>query len=218
MLPKVIRGLRVLGILLVPSLGWAQVTNDHLVPPMSSLTELPFITRYHALLGQRLALDSARTALVLIVVKPSFEPEYALWVRRSGPRFQLVYRVAQQSIWGTKSQPQPGGTVSTKRMALSPGLAQGLIDVLTVALAKARFPATSSEMADGTTFTFATAVPNDGYRSGEVWSPRPNSDMGSLVQLVAGLRELATTADDRDFRQDVLLTEARQLLFRLASR
>lgn len=210
----------VAGSLLVPGLAWAQDTNDHLVPPMGSFTELPIITRYHTLLKQRLALDSARTALVLIVVQPSFEPEYALWVERKGVGFRLTYRAAQKNIGATlsSSQSQAGGTISTQRVALSPTLAQGLIDVLTVALAQARFPATSSERFDGTTFTFAMAVPNDGYRSGKVWSPRTDSSMGGLVNLVAGLRELAIITADRDFRQDVLLTGTRQLLFRLAGR
>ena len=231
-----------IGSVLLASIAARAQAGDYLVPPRSFLALTDDQAHYQANIRRWLLPGAAPLTLAQVVVLPSFEPEYSLTIERAGPTaYVLTYRLAQRSIWQAGGYKIPAsltlltrqGTlaklparqpalasvlVSTRKVDLTPQVAQALLDVWSVALAQTQFPVSEPLYIDGTEFIFATAQPNIGYRSGILHAPpTTGSPMERLIQVVAGLRELATTPDHRDFRQDVLLTEAQQLLIQLAA-
>lgn len=220
--------------------AWAQV-DDHLTPPDDALLH-PAAAAYRASVGRKLKVKLAHSLLVQVVVFPSFKPEYLLSVEQTSlVQYTLTYRLAQQSIWEASQPKMPANVtflnqygapvappkpraapdsipLTTYQVELQPRLAQALADLFTVALAQTHYANDHTIRIDGTQFTFSARDSFASYRSGESWSPTPNSNMGRLVEIVAGLQELATNPANREFAQGVLFSEAQDLLFDLAKR
>ncbi|NML66635.1 hypothetical protein HHL22_15620 [Hymenobacter sp. RP-2-7] len=239
------RHLLFLGGWLAASVARAQAPtfDDHLVPPRSALALGDDQLRYRGTIRHLLLPDKAAQALVQVVVLPSFAPEYSLTIERTGPTYLLTYRLAKRSIWqasapgapanlgvlhgqgATVKPPSPraarldSAAIATRQLLLPPQLAQALVDVCSVALAQMRYPVQEPLRVDGTRLLISTVQPNIGYRSGEAFDPAAaDSRLAALIQLVAGLRELAISSDQLDFQQDILLTAAQRLLIQLAAR
>lgn len=220
----------------------AQASYDHLVPPPGALALGHDQARYQQSVRHWLLPGATAHALLQVVGLPSFAPEYSLIIERSGPTaYTLTYRLAKRSIWQTSGYSTPPNitllapqtkvvklpahpsvndsiAVATRQMALSPQLAQALVDVLSVALAQARYPVDEPLYVDGTRLCFSLSQPTIGHRSGEAFDPAVvGSNMATLIKLVAGLRHLSD-AQQLAFEQDLLFTEVQRLLIKLAER
>ena len=77
--------------------------SDHLTPVEGYFSVANH--SYHLQVRETLLADFSPMPLAGLVVLPSFEPEYALWVGKDWRRHYAIYRVAELSIWKTIQNP-----------------------------------------------------------------------------------------------------------------
>lgn len=157
-------------------------TSDHL-NPAEGYFSAPNHT-YHLRVRETLLADFSTTPLAGLLVLPSFEPEYTLWIGKDWRRYYAIYRVAKSSIWQALQNPLAASvTVNTYSTELPAELAQELAALFWTALGQTRYAQQSAIILDGTAY-YATAFrTGSGLRNGETQSPPTSSKLRGLVDL-----------------------------------
>lgn len=135
-----------------------------------------------------LLADFSTTPLAGLVVLPSFEPEYALWIDKDWRGYYAIYRVAKPSIWQTLQNPlaEPV-TLNTCQAKLPPELAQQMAALFWTALGKTQYAQQPAIMLDGTAYYANAFRAGSGLRNGETWSPPASSSLRELIDLAENL-------------------------------
>lgn len=197
----------------------AQQRDDHLVPTEGLLTSYSGQDQYYSKVRETLYAGLSENPVALLVVLPSFEPEYVLSIDQKGSKYYLTYNQAQKSIWSaSQAQGSPKVEVEAKSVEMSKEAATTVGELFNTALDQVRYPApVMSIRGDGTTYTFIAFRAGNGIRAGETWSPGVKTKMATLVAVAESLKELAATPTNQQLEQD-LLQQAKQLTTELRAK
>jgi hypothetical protein len=166
----------------------AHLSAQHRLEPDQSIFASGLIEYYR---GVRMALlADVPAAAAVVVVLPSFEPEWAAWSVRA-PRPSACSRVAASPIWNGDKPDVPNVStpaLDVKCAAISPGMAGDLAQAWETMLRRVAYPPPSGTIGlDGTTYHFSLLA-LDRQLAGKVWSPKPESETGRLVSVAEALR------------------------------
>jgi len=217
------------------------VTDDDRLDVEPGVFQVSATLEYHAEVARILLADSLR--LLQLVILPSFEPESAVYVTKTGARCQgaagggLIVTTGRprQQLWATAMEPaaeaEPGRprvfraptaahfaslspAVDWARAPISEDAFRHILAVWDAALIAARPRERASIILDGTSYHFATPT-----RSGLARSPDPSSIPGELAKIGVQLSELPriVAKDDRSARERALVSAADRLLARASA-
>ncbi|CCG98252.1 hypothetical protein FAES_0238 [Fibrella aestuarina BUZ 2] len=183
----------------------------HLVPTDGYFTPSGSEQAYYRTLRQKLlvGLSDDRGPMALIVVQPTFQPEYILHLSRKGPDHTLTVRTCHRIIWSLLKQQNGADSVASlplieHRRLIDPSLFAQLTELFITCTNQAHYRKRKRPISvagspalieldvgvDGTYYDF---VASDGGRtwSGRTYSPADRSLMGELVALTDDLVALA---------------------------
>lgn len=184
----------------------AQERNKYLEPVGGHFSSYAYQNEYYSKVREVLYVGLADDALAQVVVRPSFQPEYALSIERQDQRYYLLYNVAQRSIWGALQTKQgPPVTVESRRVEIGEPLAMAVVALWNTAIGQTRYPPpTVTIRSDGTTYTFVTFQAGVGLRAGQTWSPAASTPMARLVDVVLKLQKLADGSAGLEFQAELV--------------
>lgn len=188
-------------------IGPSTVAQNHLLPADGSYATLVSEQNYHRSVQKKLltGLSDDRGPMALIVVQPSFQPEYILQLSRKGPDHTITFRTCHRIIWSLLKQPNGADSVASlplieHRRLIDPSLFEQLTELFITCTNQAHYRKRKRPISvaglpalieldvgvDGTYYDF---VASDGGRtwSGRTYSPANQSLMGELVALTKDL-------------------------------
>jgi hypothetical protein len=132
-----------------------------------------------------------RGAIARVVCLPSFEPEWALWLRRDDKTvFSVSLTEAERSLWysSLKDENPLLVPVVKRRRELPMELVSAICEVWRKVLFETRHPQTHFPGCDGVTYHFSHWAQETGTMAGKTWSPPEATPPGRLVAISHSLR------------------------------
>jgi hypothetical protein len=215
---------------------WAGPVAPELIPFDSDFAAFGPMRPYHVALRDAL-LGARRGHRCDVLVVPSFEREWAAYVRRGdGDAAVAAYAVMQSSLWGEMNLAAEAAGGPHDQEALDAALARvpkrahvmsSPIRSYTATLmerawqemfARARErPPNARRTIDGTGYYFLQRSSAGGWRAGGAWSPQAGTNTAALTDVVHALREHATASEDRRAASEAhLVSQALTLLRKLS--
>ena len=182
---------------------------DHLLPEESPLLLAPLFVGYYRTVSAALLSDSGFPvgAELCVVCLPSFLPEWALRLHRSGDRSVLSLAEADGQLWFC---PDPAAVrVRRSDTAISVDLAAAIRRAWREALVQVKHPSQPRYGLDGESYHFALSELETGPMAGQTWSPDEQSRPGRLVALAHSLRQYILAGEAE--RSSIYQQLARQL-------
>lgn len=174
-------------LMLVAQSTVGAVTQARLEPDESAFASLQ--SEYY--LGVRRALlKDVPFAAAAVVVLPSFEVEWAVWIMRD-PQPSVCSRTASRKIWNADQPERPHVPVRPTRpkcIRVAREILEDLSDRWVAMLRNVAYPPPGGTIGlDGTSYHFSTL--DQGQKlAGQIWSPEPNSTTGRFVAVAEALR------------------------------
>lgn len=170
---------------------------------------------YALALSETLAVQSAYREMPVAkaIVRPAFEPEWAVSVHPSAGGFEVIAVVLDASVWEHRSRAEKLPKKTIARAFVSEDTGQLLASVWTSLMGEARNDSPSRGV-DGTSTTFMSFVPDrGGFLCAETWSPEETSLAARLGGISERLRQFALAEEsERPERESLIAAEARALL------
>ena len=156
--------------------------SDHLTPVEGYFSVANH--SYHLQVRETLLANFSPMPLAGLVVLPSFEPEYALWIGKDWRRHYAIYRVAKLSIWQTIQNPLAKPVAcTTYQVELPVALAQAMAALFWSALGQTQYAQQPAITLDGTAYYATAFQAGSGLRSGKTESLPASSKLRGLIDL-----------------------------------
>ena len=175
--------------ILLAAVGSRSEPYPHLVPeygPFSAASLPEYYTAVRAVL-----FEGVSDATPRVIVLPSFEPEWSVWVDLE-PEPRSCSRAVESPLWNDLDPARPNrpSEISTPNCApLQLNVAQTVAAGWYAMLRGTRYPTASNGVSfDGVSYHFAAFVPGLGDLEGQTHSPNSDTPTGRFVALVEALR------------------------------
>lgn len=187
-------------LLLLSTIFSSLKAQDHLRPEDGFFGSRDFQVEYYSKVRKLLyaGLDDRPNARVLIL--PSFAPEgvFDLSFNEKMRNYVISVHTADKSIWYNEMEKNKKKvTIIKHAQTVDKNTAQLMINLFNKALNTVKYPEKDSHGLDGTTYHFMSFDRN--LRAGYTWSPRENTEMGKLVEIVQELIGLTMKNKNKSF-------------------
>jgi len=171
------------------------LAQDHLYPEDSLYGSGISSIEYHQYITKAFSSAFLRDVILKVVTIPSFHPESVLYLKKSEESYYVIYVEAETHYWGVNMQVyQPNPIIKCNTILPKP-TAIDIEKVWASELLNTRYSKSSTLGLDGTSYHFSTSFKwlpsNNSPRPemvGQAWSPRQDSKIGKLVNLMSVMK------------------------------
>ena len=231
--PRLLVGLLLWAAMIRPVAAGTRAPD--LIPLAPDFREYEWLQAYHVAVKDALLGDLHATRCPVLVL-PSFEREWATYVRTVEGRTEVVYVVMQKQLWyemqrAAEATGLPITPESEQRELarlprdvhrFSAPLSSSAADVLDLVwktmLARARAPERLGAGLDGTSYQFFRCPPGAECMAGTAWTPEPNTPAGQLAALAEAMHEHAGAFGDWLKRSELSLVQRANRLLKQIER
>ncbi len=216
--------------------------QDHLEPENSIFSEFSSrggyygFHKYHDDVLTVLREAFANGVVARAIVFPSFEPEFAVVIRKEDDRYTILHLEPEKQIWSSwheryddigRLAPSPETKDSNERdtpseinvrrceMPIPNDLGEALTDLWVTMLRQTRFPNRRGIGLDGVTFHFsAEDIDGRQWLAGKIWTPRGDTATAKFAEITLELKDSCLSSDAS--RYSILLEKVDALSARAA--
>jgi hypothetical protein len=149
---------------------------------------------YHQYVTKAFSSAFSRDVILKVVQIPSFHPESVLYLKKSKESYYILYLEAETHYWTVDRQVYKPNPIEKCSTVVSNSTAINIENAWVNELLNTRYSENTALGMDGTTYHFSTPFkwlssnkPPRSEMSGQAWSPKKETRVGKLVNLMSAI-------------------------------